>query len=80
MEKIVFILRFEDDAWIAEKEKIVVKSDSLEQLDRKLKEELRKAGYSGKIEVFMKFDYSTIPQWIRQYHPHYFNRSIVMDI
>lgn len=80
MEKIVFVLKFKDNLWIAENDKIVVKGESLEHLDRKLEDELRKAGYRGKLEIFMKFDYSTIPQWMRQFHPHYFNRSIVIEI
>lgn len=36
-------------------------------------------GEGEKVEVFMAFDNSTIPQWIRQYAQHYFNRILVVD-
>ena len=28
------------------------------------------------VQVFMGFDYDTIPTWLRQYHTHYFNRIL----
>ena len=76
---LILTLRF-DREWIAENSVISVKGNSLEDLDRKLKYELKKVGYSGKIEVLMRFDYSTIPRWMRQFHPHYFNRRVVIDV
>ncbi len=69
-----------DKVWIAEIGNIHVKASSLDELDLKLKDELRKAGFSGKIEILMKFDYYTIPHWMRQFHPHYFNRRVIFDI
>ncbi|MDI3497122.1 DUF5395 domain-containing protein [Archaeoglobus sp.] len=79
MVKLSFTLRF-GDVWVAENEEIVAKGHSLDELDRNLELELRKAGYKGRVEVFMKFDYSTIPEWMRQFHPHYFNRTVVFDL
>lgn len=69
-----------DDRWIAEGEGIKVSADTLEELDKVVESKLREMGYKGEIEVYMEFDYSTIPQWIRQFHPHYFNRSVTFRI
>lgn len=74
-----FTLKFAD-TWIAENEEIRAEGSSLEELDRNLAEKLRRAGYKGKLDIFMKFDYSTIPAWMRQFHPHYFNRRVVLEI
>ncbi|AIG98622.1 DUF5395 domain-containing protein [Archaeoglobus fulgidus] len=79
MVKLSFTLRF-GDVWVAENGEIVAEGHSLDELDRNLELELRKAGYKGRVEVFMKFDYSTIPEWMRQFHPHYFNRTVVFDL
>ncbi len=78
--KITLSLKFDDSVWIAEGEGLKVIAKTLEDLDSAIEKVLRRRGYRGKIEVFMKFNYSTIPQWIRQFHPHYFNRSIVLQI
>lgn len=68
-----------DGVWIASG-KVSAKGESLEELDRNLAEELRKIGLEGRVEVLMKFDISTIPDWMRQFHQHYFNRKVVFDL
>ncbi|MBO8180603.1 MAG: DUF5395 family protein [Archaeoglobus sp.] len=77
--KLNFTLKFAD-TWIAENEEIRAEGSSLEELDKNLAEKLRKAGYKGRLDILMKFDYSTIPDWMRQFHPHYFNRRVVLEI
>ncbi|ADB58681.1 DUF5395 domain-containing protein [Archaeoglobus profundus] len=72
-------LRFEF-SWIAEGNGLVIRADTLDELDKEIAKELKKLGYKGTVKVHMKFDYETIPQWIRQFHPHYFNRTVVLKI
>ena len=77
--EVLLKLRF-DTLWIAEGNGLMVRANTLDELDRKIAKELKKLGYSGVVKVHMKFDYETIPQWIRQFHPHYFNRTVVLKI
>lgn len=65
--------------WVASHEGDTVSAPSLEELDREVEGLLRQKGMLKKgerAEVFMAFDNSTIPQWIRQYSQHYFNRVV----
>lgn len=65
--------------WVASHEGDLVSAPSLEELDRGVESLLRGKGMlmeGEKAEVFMAFDNATIPQWIRQYAQHYFNRVI----
>uniref|UniRef100_A0A7C3M9V3 Uncharacterized protein n=1 Tax=Archaeoglobus fulgidus TaxID=2234 RepID=A0A7C3M9V3_ARCFL len=74
-----FTLKFAGK-WIAENEEIKAEGSSLDELDKNLAERLRKAGYRGRAEIYMKFDYSTIPDWMRQFHPYYFNRKVILEV
>ncbi len=65
--------------WVAENRDLRVTAPTLEELDRRIEACLIRTGKLGPGEqrkVFMAFDNDTIPQWIRQYAPHYFNRII----
>ncbi len=65
--------------WVAENESLRVSAPTLELLDIRLTEKMR-AGHMvarGQVKkVFMAFNNATIPQWIRQYAQHYFNRIV----
>lgn len=77
--ELFFILRHEGK-WIAEGHGLVLSGKSLEELDRNLKNILKEKGYRGKLFVRMTFDYSTFPHWMTQFHPYYFNRTLVLEI
>ena len=65
--------------WIAKYNQFTVEANTLESLDQKVKNILRENEFvkSGETKrVRFVFDNSTIPQWIRQYSNHYFNRII----
>ena len=67
--------------WVARNELLAACAATLEELDSQVGRLLRQNGVlkaGEKMRVFMAFDNSTIPQWIRQYAQHYFNR--VVDI
>ena len=70
------------EEWIVQNELFSVSAPTLGQLDHDLKQHLKNQGIIGKgkkVEVFMAYDNGTIPQWIRQYSQHYFNRVVVME-
>lgn len=73
------ILSHDGKNWVAVGERFKLSSPTLERLDQELGETLRSEGMlqAGQTtKVFMAFDNSTIPQWIRQYAQHYFNRIV----
>lgn len=76
---IELILYHDGRNWIAENEEFSASGKTLEALDAMVMEcvkaHLRYNG-TGEQHVMMRFDNSTIPGWIRQYMPHYFNRRI----
>lgn len=74
-----FILTHDGKNWIARRETITIEAPSLEKLDIELQKTLRKKcclKEHREKKVLMTFDNATIPHWIRQYMPHYFNRIV----
>ncbi len=69
--------------WLARNGTIEASGSTLEELDENLKALIisnDKYKHATSVTVFMGFDYSTIPTWIRQYHTHYFNRYVTFDL
>ena len=82
MMQIDFTIKHTGKEWIVENEQLAVSAPTLKELDIKVKEDLIVKGVINKgekIKVFMAFDNSTIPQWIRQYAQHYFNRIVEIE-
>lgn len=69
-----------DKKWVAEGSGIRVEGENLRDVDEKILKELKKRGVKGKIRIFMRFDYSTFPRWMVQFHPYYFNRTLEFDL
>jgi hypothetical protein len=77
-----FIVTHDGKNWIAKNEVLHVEALTLEALDNQLKKRLKAEGYleeGGKLDIFMAFDNATIPQWMRQYSQHYFNRIVQLE-
>ena len=77
-----FLIRHDGRNWIVENEHLMLSAPTLEELDRAVAQGMRQKGWLRKGEkarVFMAFDNSTIPQWIRQYAQHYFNRIVEVE-
>ncbi len=73
------VIRHDGKNWVVENDILKLFATSLDELDTKVSDEMKKKGMIKKGEkkkVLMLFDNSTIPQWIRQYAQHYFNRII----
>jgi len=69
--------------WVADDGEITVRGRSLPDLDAALAAQLR--GHpdrtsDGTLDVRMTFDNSVIPQWMRQYSNHYFNRVVTLQL
>lgn len=73
------ILTHDGDKWIVQNEQMVASGETLNDLDEDVIRALQKSGNyaaGAQLTVFMGFDFDTIPQWLRQYHNHYFNRCV----
>ncbi len=69
--------------WIADDGQVSVRAQTLPALDLALAALLRKnrSRYPGPtLDVRMTFDHSVIPQWMRQYSNHYFNRVVTLSL
>lgn len=76
---IEFIVSHDGKNWIARNDVLAAEAPTLEALDHEVGTIIKQKGYlekGEKLDVFMAFDNSAIPQWMRQYSQHYFNRSI----
>jgi hypothetical protein len=72
-------ITYDNKNWIAKNEFMSVSASTLEKLDIELEKLIRQKRLiekGKKVKILMTFDNSTIPQWIRQYSQHYFNRII----
>jgi hypothetical protein len=77
-----YIIKHDGKCWVIENEHSTISAPTLEELDSKLRDYMKENGLlkkGEKAEVFMAFDNSTIPQWIRQYAQHYFNRIVAIE-
>ena len=75
------VIRHDGSNWVVENDHLRIAAPTLEELDQRMAERLRADGAvppGGRLQVFMAFDNGTIPQWIRQYAQHYFNRIVTV--
>jgi hypothetical protein len=82
MIQIDFTIKYSDNNWIVENDSLRSSAPTLDELDINIKNLLlaKKILIKGeKAKLFMAFDCSTIPQWIRQYTQHYFNRIVEVE-
>ncbi len=69
--------------WIGSNNALQVKGVTISELDDELERDLRESGdYTPgtTVNVFMGFDFETVPTWLRQYHNHYFNRTVSVTL
>jgi hypothetical protein len=67
--------------WVAENESFTARGRTLEELDRELLSAIRHGPCvedSEQLQIRMTFDGSSLPEWIRQYSSHYFNRVVTV--
>ena len=69
--------------WVARGDVLSAAGESIKDLDAGVERALRDSGSytrGSRVTVFMGFDFDTIPTWLRQYHTHYFNRYITVEL
>ena len=78
-----FDLIHDGQQWVANNGHWQAAGESLHDLDEDVKRVLSASGQfpsGSRVVVFMGFDFDTIPTWLRQYHDHYFNRLVAVDL
>jgi hypothetical protein len=68
--------------WIARNDFLCAEAPTLQSLDNELRRLVKEKGYleaGKKLDLFLAFDNSTIPVWMRQYGQHYFNRIVRVE-
>jgi len=73
------LLHHDGRDWVVEYEGDRLAAATLEDLDRCVGDYVREKGLlraGASLRVRMLFQNATIPQWIRQYAQHYFNRIV----
>ncbi len=73
------LIKHDGKHWVAHNEQCRFLGSTLEELDEKVRNFVKEKGMIEKgkrIRVYMFFENATIPQWMRQYAQHYFNRII----
>lgn len=82
MIQLDFTIRYSENNWIVENESLHSSAPTLDELDINVKKLLLENNIlkkGEKAKLFMAFDNSTIPEWIRQYAQHYFNRIVEVE-
>ena len=80
--QIDFTIIHSRNKWQAFNEYLQVSADTLEELDQNIKTLLvkdKRVKKGDKVKLFMAFDNAAIPEWIRQYSQHYFNRIVEFE-
>lgn len=77
MKNIQGLLTHDGRNWIFRFDEHSLRAPTLEKLDAKIYALVKNDPKYQKVEkVVMCFDNDTLPQWIRQYMPHYFDRVL----
>ena len=82
MKSVCFNLYHDGEKWIAKNEEMIISGRTLRELDEKIRSKLKDSYKKEKVvKVMMELDYrKNIPQWIWQYHPYYFYRTVYMEL
>ena len=81
-ESCEFVLSFERGRWLATSGDIAVDGADLRELEASLARAFRsKPALAARLpaRVELRFDYASLPRWMRQYQAHYFNYALDID-
>lgn len=67
--------------WVLSGDELCVAAKELDQIDRKLEMALQhRLDSEGRLEVVMRTNNTMIPEWMRPYMNHYFNRHLELPL
>jgi hypothetical protein len=79
MARLEVILRQVGARWVACGDGLTVEADGISEIDEAIRRGIAESGRfpaGTKVEVTLACDRGVIPDWMRPYHSHYFNRII----
>lgn len=80
-KKIEMMLDHDGDNWVLSGHALKISAAELEDIDRKLEKALQpELSNEGSLTVFMTTNNEMIPEWIRPYMNHYFNRQLELPL
>lgn len=79
-KQIDMVLGFDGHNWILSNDSHRIEAAELDELDRKLESVLKEIWKKEPLQVFMQCDNRMIPEWIRPYMDHYFNRVLELPL
>ena len=77
-----FVLSFEHGRWRASSGEIAIDGEDLPELEASLARAFRSRPELAErlpARVELRFDYASLPRWLRQYQAHYFNYALEID-
>jgi FKBP-type peptidyl-prolyl cis-trans isomerase 2 len=83
MKKIRLSLKHDGTHWVATDGNHSFAGKSLDELDKEIEKFLRNSERlqeGERVKVYMYYDNRSIPQWIRQYSQHYFDRIVEITL
>lgn len=78
-----FELIHDGKQWVVNSDHMQAAGETLNALDEDVRRVLLESGdfpQGARVRVFMGFDFDTFPTRLRQYHDHYFNRLVDVDL
>jgi len=77
------VLGMRGGTWVADGAGLHARAGSLDALDREIARQLRAAGRyppGSTVRVFMACERTVIPEWMRAYQSHWFNRDVSLTL
>ncbi len=78
--RLEMLLGYDGRNWVLSGEGTSITAPELSELDRLLEIALSEQWQQEPLEVHMRTDNSMIPEWIRPYMNHYFNRILELPL
>ncbi|MDX1518568.1 MAG: DUF5395 family protein [Gammaproteobacteria bacterium] len=76
-------LSFDGDHWVTDIDHQRIRAGELPELEHTIIQTVRQLPCFAKhdcVQVRLAFDFDVIPDWLRQYHGHYFNSCLTVTM
>jgi len=80
--RIELVLSHDGRSWRADGLAAPIRGDDLRTLETRIRRRIlagTRPHATGPLRVVFRFDMESIPRWLWQYHPHYFNYAFRVD-
>ncbi len=78
--KLAYNLSYNNNKWYCKNNDFQCTSTELEEIDDQIYNHIKSNNKEGKYQIDLLFDFDSFPLWMRQYMPHYFNRTFTIEL